>query len=416
MLVYTARWVLPVTRPPIRDGAVAILDERVVDTGPASEVLGRHPGSHVRRLGSAVLMPGLVNAHTHLELSWMAASVPRGADYTAWVRALIVRRQDEELTEARRRAEEAAAVMVARGTVGVGDIGNLDWSAGVLARSGMHGVHFHEIFGFRAADGDRLFADAVRVVDEVGESDGFRDADERVRVAITPHAPHTTSPALLRSIARRAASSGDPLSIHVAESAAEVALLQAGSGPFADLLRERAMWDDDWSPAGRTPVAHLDQLGVLTAATLAVHCVRVGAADIQTLQKRGVTVVTCPRSNERLGVGTAPVSRFLSAGIPVAIGTDSLASAPDLDLFAEMAALRESDAGIPPRTLVRMATWNGAAALRLSQLGSIEAGKLARLIVVQLDTEQEGRDPFEAVCSRPARVHPLTSAPREVST
>jgi len=115
-------------------------------------------------------------------------------------------------------------------------------------------------------------------------------------------------------------------------------------------------------------------------------------------------------------VGTAPVSRFLSAGIPVAIGTDSLASAPDLDMFAEMAALRESDAGITAETVVRMATWNGAAALKLSRLGSIEAGKLARLVVVQLDTEQEGRDPFEAVCSRPARVHPLTSAPREAST
>jgi cytosine/adenosine deaminase-related metal-dependent hydrolase len=159
-------------------------------------------------------------------------------------------------------------------------------------------------------------------------------------------------------------------------------------------------------------VGYLHRLGIFSSRTLAVHCVHLDQQDHSLLQAGQVTVVTCPRSNARLGVGTAPIQKLLSAGIPVALGTDSLASNPDLDLFAEMAALVDAHEGLYPAPVLRMATLNGARALGLDdRLGSIEVGKLAALLVIPLD--DPGTKPFDAVCSNPELVYPLAEAPAE---
>jgi cytosine/adenosine deaminase-related metal-dependent hydrolase len=220
---------------------------------------------------------------------------------------------------------------------------------------------------------------------------------------LTPHAAHTVSHPLLRALAGRALASHEPLSIHVAESGAETEMLLAGTGPLAELLRERGQWEDGWKAPGQSPVEYLDRIGVLTPATLAVHCVHVGQHDISRLQARGVTVVTCPRSNAALGVGKAPVPKLLGSGIPVALGTDSLASSPDLDLFAEMAALRREHPGLAPAAVLRMATANGARALGLTgDWGTIEAGKRARFVAVPLSEPDD--DPLEVVTTCPPDV------------
>jgi cytosine/adenosine deaminase-related metal-dependent hydrolase len=175
-------------------------------------------------------------------------------------------------------------------------------------------------------------------------------------------------------------------------------------------LRERGGWDDAWTPPGQTPVELLDRLGLLSDRTLAIHCVQLSQRDHARLQARRVTVVTCPRSNRYTGAGVAPVPRLLADGVPVALGTDSLASAPDLDLFAEIAALRREHPRISPATALRMATLAGAAALGLAdRLGTIAPGKLARLAVVALPATEA--DPLEVVCSEPASVWPLEGAP-----
>lgn len=416
MLIYTASHLLPVASAPVAPGAVAVDDDRLVDAGARDDVLARHgDGAEVRDLGLAVMIPGLVNTHTHLELSWMQANPPRGEDYDTWLRGLLKRRDGEDADAVRAAAARAVDSLLARGTVAVADVANGTGTAPLLARSGLHAIVFLEVLGLRAAQAEEILERAAGQLESLAESGEMDSARDRVRVVLTPHAPHTTSASLLRGLAGRSAASAEPLTLHVAESPAEAALLRDGSGPFPELYRERDFWEEGWEPPGQSPVEYLDRLGVLSDRTLAVHCVQLGQRDHAILQARRSTVVTCPRSNRQLGVGKAPVPALMSKGIPVTLGTDSLASSPDLDLFKEMAALREEHPSLKPAAILRMATLNGAQALGLGdRLGSIEPGKLAELVVVPLTAGQD--DPLEAVCSDPATVYRLAEAPWETGS
>src|SRR6185503_157836 len=349
------------------------------------------------------------NAHTHLELSYLAESKPAMASYTGWIRDLLAKREGADAAVVRAAAEAAAQTLSDNGVVAIGDVANEAWPAALLARSSLHGIAFQEIYGFRPADAERILEEAAARLETIEADPEVRGAAPRVTVALTPHAPHTCSPPLLKALGGRAVASREPLSIHLAESDDEVALFRDGTGPLAELLRERGAWDDAFHAPGLSPVEYLDRLGVLTPHTLAVHCVHVDHQDLSRLQARGVTVVTCPRSNDALGVGRAPVPKILSSGIPVALGTDSLASAPDLDMFNEMAALRSEHPTLSPAAVLRMATANGAKALGLSaDLGTIDTGKLASLAGIPLI--EEGDDPLELVTSAPSIVTSLWRA------
>ncbi len=410
MIVYTARHMLPVVAQPVTDAAIAIDEGRITAAGRRKDVLKAVAQPEIRDLGDSVVIPGLVNAHLHLELSWMGEQPPAADDYVGWIRALVAQRGARDAAAARDCATRAIEGMIARGTVAVGDVANEGWTAPLLARSGVSGVIFLEIFGFRAADAESILEAAARRLDEIDADPDVRAARDRMRVVLTPHAPHSTSGSLLRALGGRAAATGEPLAIHVAESEAELALLRDGSGPFADFLRERGVWDEGWRAPGLSPVDFLDRLGLLGPRTLAVHVVHVTHNDIAKLQGRGVTVVTCPRSNQTLGVGIAPVPKLLASGIPVAIGTDSLASSPDLDLLSEIAALRECHPTLAPAAALRMATYNGARALGCDRdYGGIDKGRSARLVVVPLD--DPAWDPLEVVTWNPPEVYTLESAP-----
>jgi len=411
MRVYAARWLLPVTSPPVQDGAVSVEDGTIVDAGSRKDVLkAAGDDAEIRELGDAAILPGLVNTHVHVDLSWMGEDPPPTGSFPDWVRGLLERKAVEDPERARKAAQAGIDSMLDRGIVAVGDVSNDTWVVPLLVRSALEGVSFQEVYGFRAEDAERwMMAAAYRLEILAGNAE-VAAAGKRWRIVPTAHAPHTTSPQLIRMLAARAAASGEPLSIHVAESKSEVELIRDGSGPFPDLLREREMWDKNFEPRGHTPVEHLDRLGALTGGTLAVHCVHLTQADHSRLQMRGTTMVTCPRSNRTLGVGTAPVPQLMAQGIPVALGTDSLASAPDLDLLAEMALLIEEHPALTPRAVLRMATLNGAEALGLAdRLGSIEPGKSDRLVVVPLPADEN--HPVTAVCSNPAEIHMLEDAP-----
>ncbi len=204
---------------------------------------------------------------------------------------------------------------------------------------------------------------------------------------MVPHAPHTVPPALLRRIAERARQRGDIVSIHAAESAAEDEFLRRGTGPFHALMARMGLIRGDWIPPGRSPIEVLDESGLLGPRTLVVHCVHATGDDARLLAARGATAVLCPRSNEAIGAGTAPVGMLLGEGVRLALGTDSHASNDDLDFLDELAALRSLAPGVPPAALARAATLGGAEALGLgSRFGSIEPGKRAVLLCLRKRT------------------------------
>ncbi len=401
MIVYTARHVLPVASPPLVDGAVAVREGRIAAVGRRHEVSkAAGAGAETRDLGNAVLLPGLVNAHTRIDLSWMRDDPPPAESWAAWFRDVLERQSRPDDAAVRAAAEETVAAMAARGTVAVGDVAVRPVAAQVLARSTLHGVVFLELSGLRTDEAERILDRAAETLDAVERTPEVKAAAGRVSVVLAPHGAHTTSPALLKALAGRAAATGEILTVQAGESADETSMLHDGSGPLPEILRSLGLWDEGWRAPGHSPIECLDRLGVLSSRTLVVHGVQFGAQDLSKLQARGATLVTCPRSNVRLGVGRTPVPKLLSMGIPVALGTGSLASAGDLDLFAEMASLRSEHPGLSPAAVVRMATLNGARALRLERhLGTIEVGKLAALAVVGI--EDPGDDPFEAVTSGP---------------
>jgi cytosine/adenosine deaminase-related metal-dependent hydrolase len=380
MISYRAAWVCPIVSPPLRDGWVSISEGRVIGLGDASA----SPPSAPRDLGRRLIMPGLVNAHTHLELSGLRDRVPPAHDFVDWVKQLVLTRrgrpEDPSDPAVRQAALEAAREARSFGTAAVGDISNSLATVNVLGEAGLSGVVFHELLGFDDAEGRTVAATREQ------RERAAASAPARVRVAVCAHAPYSTSPELFQAVRREVDGSVCRMtSVHLGESAGEVALLADGSGPWPGMLSFIGVMRDGWVPPRQTPVAYLDTLGVLDARTLVVHGVQLDAAQLARLAAIGCTLVTCPRSNQWVGVGLPPVSRFYASGVRVAVGTDSLASVADLNLFEELRVMRWLAPDVSAARLLESATIAGAAALGLDgDLGSIEPGKRAELLAIEL--------------------------------
>lgn len=380
MTIVRAAWVCPVTAPPIADGWVAIADDRIATVGAAGQP---PPSGAVRDLGQVALLPGLVNAHTHLELSWLRDRVPPATDFVDWVKQLVMTRggRQERLDDSQVIAAATAAANEARafGTIAVGDISNSLVSVAPLGAAGLRGIVFHELIGFKETTG-RLVDDSRALRRAVAA----RTTD--IRVSVCPHAPYSVSAELFQAIRAEVAASDVPItSIHVGESVSELQLLADGTGPWPGMLRFIGAMRDDWQPPGLGPVEYLDRLGVLDARTLVVHGVQLPPASLARLAAIGCTLVTCPRSNQWVGAGVPPIQRFYDAGVAVAVGTDSLASVSDLNLFEELKAMRWLAPETAARTLLASATCAGARALGLdAELGAIAPGKRADLLAIDL--------------------------------
>lgn len=368
-----ASWVLPIFRTPIRKGWVAVEAGRIIAIGGPGDQPPAADETQV--LESAVILPGLVNAHTHLELSWMRDQVAPTPSMPAWVGQLMALRRT--VGEVPREPIEAAVREVrASGTALVGDITNTLASYEPLTGSELSAVLFRELLGFNHPDPSALVAATREQVEALTPI-------ERLRSVIVPHAPYSVSPALLREIAT--ASDGGPLSIHLGESAEEVEFLRTGGGPWRPLLEGFGAWNPAWTPPGTGPVEYLASHGLVNGRLLAVHGVQLTDDELRTLAAAGATVVTCPRSNRWTGAGVAPIDRFYASGVRVAVGTDSLASVEDLNLFAELKMMHDLAPSVPAARLLESATKHGADALGFGdQLGTIERGKRAELIAVSI--------------------------------
>lgn len=376
MTHYHARWVLPVASPPVRDGTVVEEHGRITYVGP--RVSASTVGDDVD-LGNAMLMPGLVNAHCHLELTAMRGFLD-GLAFHEWIRRLTAARR-AVLTPA--MLLDAARLGVQEGlTHGIttfADTGDTGAGFDAMLELGVRGICYREVFGPDPA----LCEEAIAAL-ETRIAEMQTRATSLVHVGISPHAPYTVSDPLFRAAATLARAQRLPLAVHIAESDAECALVERGQGVFAEALRARGI---EVSPRARTPVALLDALGVLDDRALLIHCIRVDGEDIATIARHQCAVAHCPASNAKLGHGIAPVKALLAAGIRVGIGTDSVASNDRMDILDEarlaalFAAARESrhDA-LGAHHALELATLGGARALGLDGvIGTLEVGKAADL-------------------------------------
>ena len=381
MHVYRARWVVPVNGAPVRDGAVAVQDGRFTYVGPRSGA----PKGDVRDLGNALLLPGLVNAHTHLELTAMRGFL-EDLPFPEWI-ARLQRAKTTVLTP--ESMLDSAKLGIAEGLLAgittYADTCDSGVALEALHAMGVRGVMYQEVFGPDPDAADDAIASLKSKI-EVHRP----NASERVRLGVSPHAPYTVSDELFQRVRDLASELRLPIAIHIAESAEEDAYVRDASGPFADAHRARGF---AVAPRADSPVALLDRLGILAQRPLLIHCVRSREADIRAIAAAHCAIAHCPVSNAKLGHGVAPLNEWLGAGVTVGLGSDSMASNNRMHLLEEarVALLTQRARGGPavpltPLTVLRLATLGGAHCLGLErEIGSIEIGKSADFAAFSLD-------------------------------
>lgn len=376
---------MPVASSPVRAGALLVGDDgRIVAVGADAAVPAPAGAVHVD-LGAAILLPGLVNAHAHPELTALRGAL-EDLPFDRWIPRLRRIKLEAALTpdDLRTSARWQLVEAYAAGVTTIGATEDSDAAFVALRESGGRGVVYRETFAPAAEQSPAALATLQQHVYAMRAYE-----TDLVRVGISPHTPFTVSDAHFKAVAHYARSEALPIAVHIAESAAEFELVTAGRGTFADALRARGI---DISARAPSPIALLEQLGVLSAQPLLIHCVQVDARDIDRIAHHGAFVAHCPVANARLGHGIAPVIAMRDAGITIGLGSDSMASNNRMDMLEEarsvqlmQRALLRAPSALDAGTLLRMATIDGARALGLDRhIGTLETGKDADLCAVSL--------------------------------
>lgn len=388
---YHARWVLPITEPPIENGSVSVEEGRISYVGSRREQAGESID-----LGDAILMPGLVNAHCHLELTVMRGFL-EDLDFRRWILRLTSAKRSVLTTEslldsARAGLEEG----IAAGITTYADTCDSGVVIDAMREYGVRGIMYQELFGPDPAQCGASVGDFRAKLDRLRPK-----TSELVRVGISPHAPYTVSDDLLRASAALAMAEKLPIAIHIAESEVEAQLVVEGKGAFAEGLRGRGI---EVQPRARSPIDLLAKLGVLDLRPLLIHCVRVDAADLDLIASRKAKVAHCPVSNAKLGHGIAPLVETLAAGIDIGLGSDSMASNNRMDMLDEariallmQRARIETHEALSAADVLELATMGGACALGLAdEVGSLEVGKSADLAAFPIGGAVPTSDPSAA--------------------
>jgi cytosine/adenosine deaminase-related metal-dependent hydrolase len=359
----------PVTAPPIEDGAVLVnAAGRIAAVGPHRHV-PTPSGTETREFRDAVVVPGLVNCHTHLELTHLGGTNAE-PEFARWIRRV---RELKDATSS--DAFDAAAVAGvkdcwARGVTCVAETGSTGAVMRALHDLGGRGIVYQEVFGPDPAQVAASMAELEAAVLHLR-----RLATSQLSIGVSPHAPYTVSAPLYEAVAAYARRESLPVAVHLAESKEETQFVRDGAGPFADAWRARGI---PVEARGASPVEFLIQLGVLQPGTVCIHCVQVDQNDVAVLAAAGAAIAHCPRSNRGHGHGSAPFAAFRAAGLEVGLGTDSVVSVAELDLWAEAEA-----AGLAGEEALRALTLDGARALGWEEeIGSLEVGKAADLAVL----------------------------------
>lgn len=368
----TARWILPVSASPLGNGIITIVGERIVSVEPSD---GRTIDVD---LGETAILPGFVNAHTHLDLSGMRGQCPPSADFTSWLRQVVALRRGTTPEQIEADVRAGLAESLRHGTTLLGDVSGDGGSWDALANAPLRAVVFREMLGLPEARASGAW-------ERLDHWLNSRIATPTCRPGVSPHAPYSVRASLFFASSTR----GVPVAVHLAETAAEQELLVLRRGSFVSFLRDL----DVWEPGGLAEdTQHVLNLLNGLSPTLLVHCNYLApSANVP----RNCTIIYCPRTHTAFGHMPHPFPHFLKRDIRIALGTDSLASNPDLSILAELRHLRRQCPDIAGNLLLRMATLAGAEALGWAEeTGSLEAGKSADLVVVPL-ASGSGLDPYQ---------------------
>ena len=391
---YHARWVLPITQPPIENGTVVEVDGRISYVGPRYSA----PPGEDYELGDSILLPGLVNTHTHLELTAMRGFL-EDLDFGSWIDKL--RQSRNEVLDTSILLDSARFGIIEGLEAGITTYADT-CSSGVVMQAmrelGVRGIMYQEVFGPDPSQVDVAMTD---LRDRIAR---LRDEQtDLVKLGVSPHAPYSVSDDLYAAAAKFAREQKLPLAMHIAESIAEENLVVKGSGDFADRWRRRGI---GVAKRARSPIALLEKHDALQSGTLLIHCVRIDDSDIATIAHHNCSVAHCPASNAKFGHGIAPLLPLVAAGVRVGIGSDSVASNNRMDILDEArlavlihrAATARHDA-FGAHQALELATMGGARALGIDdRVGSLERGKDADLAAFRIDiprTVPTG-DPYSA--------------------
>lgn len=396
--LYRARWVLPLSSAPIENGAIAVAGDRIVAAGDGAALAHQFPEATIRDLGDSAIIPGLVNSHSHLELTAMRGFLENEEhDFFAWLKKLTFARLERMTADDLNVSAAWGACEAARaGVTCVADASDSALeSMKALNDVGLRGVVFQESFGPDPKLANENFAKLKAKVAQSRERE-----TSLVKCGVSPHAPYTVCAPQLEMIARFALDQSLPVMMHAAETSMEVSLLRDGSGPFAEGLKRRGI---EWRAPAVSPIQYLNDHGILETRPLLAHCIHVDDADLETLRRTDTRVAHCPKSNAKLGHGVAPFSKFLAKGIAVGLGSDSVASNNTCDLLEEarfavlLARANDNASGeidvdaakadrrLTAAEVLKVATFGGARALGMEgRVGELREGLQADFAAVAL--------------------------------
>lgn len=387
--------------PPIRDGAVLLDAGKVVAVGSAEQLQQQYQHASWT-IHHAILTPGLVNAHVHLELSALRGETRSGGGFGPWLASMMDKRgkllpeQDADSIEA------AVSELLRTGTVAVGEVSNSLAAVEALGTAPLLGRVFHEIFGMRRETADVMVGLAAQARTNISTF------PQNLSYALAPHTLYSLNPQSAQDIVE--AAHGERTSLHLSEHAAERAFLHNGGGPFADFLEARGVGPADWPVPGLSPVDYARRLGLLRPSLIAVHLCATTRDELRTVAESGAPVVLCPRSNLFIELKLPPLFDMLEVGLMPGLGTDSLASNTSLDVLAEACALHDRFPQVDAKLFLSMATWFGARALGLEhRVGALAPGLTPGLLA--FDIERADIDPCTHLLRSPPPARRVLARP-----
>ena len=403
-MILSAEIVLPISRPPVYNGAILIKNEKIEEIDIRERLLDKYKNEEYLNLKNSVLMPGLINLHTHLELTALKGSIisknntaipSEKTDLVSWILALIESKKKTSTNNLSLGIKNGIREAISTGTTTIVDLTtrNTIYSTSVFGKSfyaikdiGLRGFVFVEVLNFDSSTADSYWKDTYKIIEQMR-----KDEDPLTSIGIAPHSIYSVSSKLLKIARDYAIKEKMKMSMHVAESMEEKEFVSKNKGIIKDIYHKKFNWDGKRDfKRYQSSIEYIDKNGLLSKDLLAVHCVQLTDEDIKSLLEKNTPVVLCPRSNTFIGVGIAPFDKLASMGITIGFGTDSLASNYSLNMWDEMRFAylfyrKTSRANIKAEDIIRCGTINGAKALGISnKVGTLGIGKEADLIAVRL--------------------------------